>query len=49
MQSGGFKLNLELRFLYWTDAKTFSLEAVYGKVANFLVTFSMFFKWLKEY
>ena len=43
MQSGGFRSKLELRPPYRTDAKTFSSEAVYGKVANFLVTFSVFF------
>ena len=35
--------NLEPRPPDWTDAKTFSSEAVYGEVANFLVTFSVFF------
>ena len=35
--------NEELKAPFQTDAKTFSSEAIYSKVANFLVTFSIFF------
>jgi hypothetical protein len=35
--------NEELEAPFQTDAKTFSSEAVYSKVAKFLVTFSVFF------
>ena len=41
--------NEELEAPFQTDAKTFSAEAVYSKVAKFLVTFSVFFGRLEEH
>ena len=35
--------NEELEAPFQTDAKTFSSDSICGKVANFLVTFSVFF------
>ena len=41
--------NKELEAPFQTDAKIFSLEAVYSKVAKFLVTFSVFFGQSEEH